>query len=245
MTELSRSCAYSADSLFQWDRRRPPQTAATSGRPHHEASHRHRGNLRRGGSDPLRLSVQSSHRLRRQRRHPTCHGAAGTRRPAHGGCDLAGDVGRTIGTFCMQHGPSAENAIDSVARCFGESVPVLMLPSAIRGGWRRYRPASTPPGDEAFSKSSEPIFLADEVSNVFRRAFAELKNRPSGPVMVGSLPTCGTRGVPEPLTYTPVLRTRYGDVPVTCRHGRSPARHPSGRSSMPSSTYTTRSPHRD
>ena len=36
--------------------------------------------------------------------------------------------GRSIGAFCMQHGPGAENAMGGVAQCFGESVPVLVLP---------------------------------------------------------------------------------------------------------------------
>ncbi|WP_239507724.1 thiamine pyrophosphate-binding protein, partial [Enterobacter hormaechei] len=36
--------------------------------------------------------------------------------------------GQTIGAFCMQHGPGAENAMGGVAQCYGESVPVLVLP---------------------------------------------------------------------------------------------------------------------
>ena len=36
--------------------------------------------------------------------------------------------GRTIGAFCMQHGPGAENAMGGVAQCYGESVPVLVVP---------------------------------------------------------------------------------------------------------------------
>jgi thiamine pyrophosphate-dependent acetolactate synthase large subunit-like protein len=36
--------------------------------------------------------------------------------------------GKKIGAFCMQHGPGAENAFGGVAQCFGESVPVLVLP---------------------------------------------------------------------------------------------------------------------
>lgn len=36
--------------------------------------------------------------------------------------------GRSIGAFCMQHGPGAENAMGGVAQCYGESVPVLVLP---------------------------------------------------------------------------------------------------------------------
>jgi thiamine pyrophosphate-dependent acetolactate synthase large subunit-like protein len=40
--------------------------------------------------------------------------------------------GRTIGAFCMQHGPGAENAMGAVAQCYGESVPVLVLPMSSR-----------------------------------------------------------------------------------------------------------------
>src|ERR1700684_637346 len=36
--------------------------------------------------------------------------------------------GRSIGAFCMQHGPGAENAMGGVAQWFGESVAVLVLP---------------------------------------------------------------------------------------------------------------------
>src|ERR1700685_1481953 len=36
--------------------------------------------------------------------------------------------GRSIGAFCMQHGPGTENAYGGVAQAFGESVPVLVLP---------------------------------------------------------------------------------------------------------------------
>jgi len=36
--------------------------------------------------------------------------------------------GQSIGAFCMQHGPGAENAMGGVAQCYGESVPVLVLP---------------------------------------------------------------------------------------------------------------------
>ena len=39
--------------------------------------------------------------------------------------------GRSIGAFCMQHGPGAENAMGGVAQCYGESVPVLVLPLVV------------------------------------------------------------------------------------------------------------------
>lgn len=123
--------------------------------------------------------------------------------------------GEKIGAFCMQHGPGAENAMGGVAQCFGESVPVLVLPM----GYPR-RIANTEPNFESsqamrpFSKSAEPITLASEVANIFRRAFTKLKNGRGGPVVV-EIPTdmCNEE-VPEPLNYTPVLRTRYGADPA-------------------------------
>ncbi|WP_407194506.1 thiamine pyrophosphate-requiring protein [Bradyrhizobium sp. STM 3566] len=123
--------------------------------------------------------------------------------------------GEKIGAFCMQHGPGAENAMGGVAQCFGESVPVLVLPM----GYPR-RLANTEPNFNSsqamrpFSKSSEPITLASEVANIFRRAFTKLKNGRGGPVVVEIPTDMWNEEVPEPLNYTPVLRTRYGADPA-------------------------------
>ena len=123
--------------------------------------------------------------------------------------------GRSIGAFCMQHGPGAENAMGGVAQCYGESVPVLVLPM----GYAR-RIANIDPNFnssqamKAFSKSSEPINIAAEVGNIFRRAFTRLKNGRGGPVIVEIPSDMWNEEVPEPLNYTPVLRTRYGADPV-------------------------------
>lgn len=122
--------------------------------------------------------------------------------------------GRSIGAFCMQHGPGAENAMGGVAQCFGDSVPVLVLPQ----GYQR-RLANIDPNFnssqvmKAFSKSAEPIVMASEVCNVFRRAFTKLKNGRGGPVIVEIPEDMWNDEVPEPLNYTPVLRTRYGADP--------------------------------
>src|SRR5690348_5438522 len=126
--------------------------------------------------------------------------------------------GRKIGAFCMQHGPGAENAMGGVAQCFGESVPVLVLPM----GYAR-RLATIEPNFNSsqamrpFSKSSEAIFLAGEVCNIFRRAFTRLKNGRGGPVIVEIPSDMWNEEVPEPLNYTPVLRTRYGADPAHIR----------------------------
>src|SRR4051812_49899378 len=66
----------------------------------------------------------------------------------------------------------------------------------------------------AFAKSAEPITLASEVSNIFRRAFTQLKNGRGGPVIVEIPADMWNEEVPEPLNYTPVLRTRSAPDPV-------------------------------
>ena len=123
--------------------------------------------------------------------------------------------GHTIGAFCMQHGPGAENAMGGVAQCFGESVPVLVLPMGYARRLANIEPNfNSSQAMKAFSKSSEPINIAAEVGNIFRRAFTKLKNGRGGPVIVEIPADMWNEEVPEPLNYTPVLRTRYGADPV-------------------------------
>jgi thiamine pyrophosphate-dependent acetolactate synthase large subunit-like protein len=123
--------------------------------------------------------------------------------------------GRKIGAFCMQHGPGAENAMGGVAQCFGESVPVLVLPMGYARRLSHVEPNfNSSQAMRPFAKSAEPIILASEVCNIFRRAFTRLKNGRGGPVIVEIPSDMWNEEVPEPLTYTPVLRTRYGADPV-------------------------------
>ena len=123
--------------------------------------------------------------------------------------------GQSIGAFCMQHGPGAENAMGGVAQCYGESVPVLVLPMGYARRLANIDPNfNSSQAMRAFSKSSEPIILAAEVCNIFRRAFTKLKNGRGGPVIVEIPADMWNEEVPEPLNYTPVLRTRYGADPV-------------------------------
>ena len=123
--------------------------------------------------------------------------------------------GQTIGAFCMQHGPGAENAMGGVAQCYGESVPVLVLPMGYARRLANIDPNfNSSQAMRAFSKSAEPINIAAEVCNIFRRAFTKLKNGRGGPVIVEIPADMWNEEVPEPLNYTPVLRTRYGADPV-------------------------------
>src|ERR1700745_3394397 len=123
--------------------------------------------------------------------------------------------GHPIGAFCMQHGPGAENAMGGVAQCYGESVPVLVLPMGYARRLANIEPNfNSSRAMRAFAKSAEPITLGSEVGNIFRRAFTQLKNGRGGPVIVEIPADMWNEEVPEPLNYTPVLRTRAGPDPV-------------------------------
>jgi acetolactate synthase-1/2/3 large subunit len=122
--------------------------------------------------------------------------------------------GRTLGAFCMQHGPGAENAYGGIAQCYGESVPVLVLPM----GYPR-RLAHIDPNYNSsvqmrgITKSAEPIVLAGDVAAVMRRAFTRLRNGRGGPCLVEIPMDMFGEELPGPLDYTPVIATRYGPDP--------------------------------
>lgn len=123
--------------------------------------------------------------------------------------------GWRLGAFCMQHGPGAENAYGGVAQCFGESVPVLVLPM----GYPR-RLAQLEPNFNAtramreVTKSAEAIWLPAETPAVLRRAFTRLRNGRGGPCLVEIPADVFHEEVPEPLDYTPVPATRCGPDPA-------------------------------
>jgi thiamine pyrophosphate-dependent acetolactate synthase large subunit-like protein len=122
--------------------------------------------------------------------------------------------GKKIGAFCMQHGPGAENAFGGVAQCFGESVPVLVLPM----GYPR-RMAHVPPNFNStismstVTKSAEPITSAAEVSNIMRRAFTRLRSGRGGPSLVEIPADMWGDELPGELHYTPVKAVRFGPDP--------------------------------
>ncbi|MDX3203011.1 thiamine pyrophosphate-binding protein, partial [Streptomyces scabiei] len=95
------------------------------------------------------------------------------------------------------------------------AVPVLVLPMGYQRRLAHVEPNfNSSEAMKPFAKSSEPIILAAEVVNIFRRAFTKLKNGRGGPVIVEIPSDMWNEEVPEPLNYTPVLRTRYGADPV-------------------------------
>ncbi|BBK37459.1 hypothetical protein STAQ_25370 [Allostella sp. ATCC 35155] len=126
--------------------------------------------------------------------------------------------GKKIGVFAMQHGPGAENAYGGVAQCYGESIPVLVMPM----GYPR-RIAHVPPNFNSvtamqhITKSAEPVTTAAEIPNVMRRAFTQLRNGRFGPCLVEVPTDVFNEEVPEPIAYEPVMTTRFGPDPMAVR----------------------------
>ena len=122
--------------------------------------------------------------------------------------------GRKIGAFCMQHGPGTENAYGGVAQAYAESVPLLVIPQ----GYPR-RLAHIDPnynavrGMRGVAKSAEPLVLANELSNVMRRAFSAIRNGRSGPAIV-EIPTDMWNEEIGELDYTPVGVHKFGPDPA-------------------------------
>jgi acetolactate synthase-1/2/3 large subunit len=122
--------------------------------------------------------------------------------------------GDRMGVFAMQHGPGTENAYGGVAQAYAESVPVLVLPQ----GYAR-RLAFVPDNYNAslsmrdVSKHAEPITGPDEVGNVMRRAFSQLRNGRLRPVVVEMPWDVLAEELGADLDYQPVARTRTAPDP--------------------------------
>ncbi|HKM64924.1 MAG TPA: thiamine pyrophosphate-requiring protein [Acidisphaera sp.] len=126
--------------------------------------------------------------------------------------------GRSIGAFCMQHGPGTENAYGGVAQCFGESVPVLVLPMGYPRRLSQISPNYNPVISMAsVTKSAESITLPAELPNIMRRAFTQLRNGRGGPVLVEIPGDVFNEEIAEPLDYQPAICARSGPDPEDVR----------------------------
>src|SRR5437762_4109213 len=122
--------------------------------------------------------------------------------------------GERIGVFAMQHGPGAENAFGGVAQAYGDSVPIVVLP----GGYPRRITNVQPNFNSALNyrhvtKWAEQVTLVDTIPDVMRRAFTQVRNGRPRPVLVEFPVDLWAEDVPEPINYTPALRTRFGPDP--------------------------------
>jgi len=122
--------------------------------------------------------------------------------------------GKNVGVFAMQHGPGAENAYGGVAQAFGEGVPILVLPMGYARRIAHIRPNFNSTESMAnVAKTTEPVTSADEVPNVMRRAFTQLRNGRGGPCVVEIPTDVFQEEMTVDLDYTPVSGTRYGPEP--------------------------------
>ncbi|HEY83049.1 MAG TPA: thiamine pyrophosphate-requiring protein [Dehalococcoidia bacterium] len=121
--------------------------------------------------------------------------------------------GRRIGVFAMQFGPGAENAFSGIATAYSDSVPLLLLPwghSSDRAWVKPYFSAVR--SYDAVTKWVEPLTVAEQVSQVMRRAFSLLRMGKPGPVMV-ELPADIAEKEIEPFDYQPVKVARAAANP--------------------------------
>ncbi len=126
-------------------------------------------------------------------------------------------AGEAFGVFSMQHGPGAENSFGGVAQAFAESSPVLVIAQ----GYPRRLAAVSPNFRAAVSmrdvtKSAECLDIGDEVGNVMRRAFSQLRNGRGGPVLVEVPQDVWSEELTTPLDYrracTAVTQPSAADV---------------------------------
>ena len=125
--------------------------------------------------------------------------------------------GKMLGAFCMQHGPGSENAYGGVAQCYGESIPVLVIPQ----GYQRRIAGVDPNFSSALqmrgvTKSAEHLMLPKEAPNALRRAFSKLRNGRGGPCLV-EVPTDLWNEEIGDFAYAPVVKARSAPDPADVR----------------------------
>ncbi len=117
--------------------------------------------------------------------------------------------GDRIGVFTMQYGPGAENTFAGIAAAYSDSTPILLLPTGHSRGRSQVYPIF--PSTRVFAqvtKSVEQIYLPDQVSDIMRRAFSQLKMGRLGPVMVEIPTDLAEEELKNPIVYEPVRAVR-------------------------------------
>ncbi len=120
--------------------------------------------------------------------------------------------GRRIGVFTMQSGPGAENAFAGIATAFSDSSPILILalgyPRSTSKVFRFFKSATYAP----VTQWVEELSLAQQVSEVLRRAFSLLKTGRGGPVIIEIPADVATEEISESVLD-------YQSVKSTCSAG--------------------------
>ena len=119
--------------------------------------------------------------------------------------------GRTIGVFCMQHGPGSENAFGGVAQAYGESSPILVLPMGYPRSLSQVQPNfSSALNFRNVTKSAEQLLVPEALADTLRRAFMAVRNGRPRPALVEipvDLIHAELAAAPE---YRPTRTARYG-----------------------------------
>ena len=115
---------------------------------------------------------------------------------------------KKFGVIITQGGPGSENSMGGLAQAFSDNVPILYLPGGPSLNQYAVRPNfSAARTYQAVSKSSEVLIQPNEVANVMRRAFHNLRNGRPGPVIVEIPADVGGQEVSEAaLNYQPPKR---------------------------------------
>jgi acetolactate synthase I/II/III large subunit len=123
--------------------------------------------------------------------------------------------GKSIGVFCMQHGPGAENAFGAVAQAYGESVPVLVIPAGYQRRLAHYYPNfNSVENMRQVTKWAEPMTMGRAAPEVLRRIFFQLRNGRPGPVLLEVPLDVFNEDVPEDFVHTPSFATRSAPDPA-------------------------------
>jgi acetolactate synthase-1/2/3 large subunit len=123
--------------------------------------------------------------------------------------------GEKFGVFCMQHGPGSENAFGGVAQAFGESVPILIVPSGYPRRLANYYPNfNSSLNMRNITKWSEPLTMAAAIPEVMRRVFSLLRNGRPGPVLLEVPADLWGEEVPDGWTHTRTFTAKSGPDPA-------------------------------
>src|SRR5580698_3776586 len=123
--------------------------------------------------------------------------------------------GEKFGVFCMQHGPGSENAFGGVAQAFGESVPILVVPSGYPRRLANYYPNfNSSLNMRNITKWAEPLTMPEAIPEVLRRVFSQLRNGRPGPVLLEVPADLWGAEVPDTWTHSRTFTAKSGPDPA-------------------------------
>ena len=119
--------------------------------------------------------------------------------------------GEKIGVFCMQSGPGSENAFGGVAQAYGDSAPIVVLPSGYSRDIAQIQPNfSSALNYRHITKSCEQVTMPEAVPEAMRRAFTQVRNGRPRPVLVEFPSDLFAEEISDSFDPTPVPKVRYG-----------------------------------